>query len=68
MSGNAAPQSGAERPTQYRVVCAWCPTVLVEGDPGAPVSHGMCDPCLERMTDHQNETEALVDAAEARIR
>lgn len=33
----------------YRVVCAWCPTVLVEGDAGAPVSHGLCHPCDERV-------------------
>lgn len=42
MPAPAAPQSAT--PT-FRVVCAWCPTVLVEGDVGAAVSHGLCHPC-----------------------
>jgi len=29
------------------VVCGWCQTVLVEGDPAAgPASHGMCPGCV----------------------
>ena len=28
-----------------RVVCAWCKTVLAEGGPGAPTSHGICSAC-----------------------
>lgn len=28
-----------------RVVCAWCADVMVEGDPGATTSHGLCESC-----------------------
>lgn len=28
-----------------RVECAWCGTVLADGPP--PVSHGICEECLE---------------------
>lgn len=28
-----------------RQVCAWCGLVLVAGDEGAPVSHGLCAGC-----------------------
>jgi hypothetical protein len=31
-----------------RVVCAWCRRVLVEGDPGAKTSHGLCPTCAKR--------------------
>ncbi len=31
----------------FRQICAWCPTVIAEGDPGAPVSHGICEPCAK---------------------
>lgn len=59
------PQSGAAEPT-YRVVCAWCPTVLVEGDAGAPVSHGICSPCAAKFDVHYSEVEAMNEAAESR--
>lgn len=49
-----------------RVVCAWCPTVLEPGDQGAPVSHGICGPCLEKCEAGQASTEALTDATAAR--
>lgn len=29
----------------YRRVCAWCQAVLTMGDPGAPVTHTICEPC-----------------------
>ncbi len=33
---------------KYQIVCAWCKRVLDPGDPGAPVSHGMCPACYRR--------------------
>lgn len=33
----------------FRVVCSYCPIVLVEGDKGAPVSHGLCPDCDVRI-------------------
>lgn len=36
---------------RMHVVCAWCPppgTVIQEGDPGAPVSHGICASCFQQ--------------------
>lgn len=30
-------------------VCSWCSSTLAEGDPGAQISHGICDPCRARM-------------------
>lgn len=57
MSDASPPQSGAPI---YRVVCGWCPTVLVEGDPGAPVSHGLCNPCDEKV---RRELDLLEKAA-----
>ena len=33
-----------------RVVCAWCTHVITAGTPGAPVSHGICDQCFNRVT------------------
>lgn len=47
----------------YRQICAWCPTVLVEGDPGAPVSHGICEDCAKSFESHQAETEAIIERA-----
>ena len=35
----------------YRVVCAWCDLVLVEGP--QPTSHGICPAC------HKRERDAL---------
>lgn len=32
-----------------REVCAWCQAVIVEGDHGAPVSHGICETCAAKM-------------------
>jgi hypothetical protein len=32
-------------PSTLRIVCGWCQTVLVEGDPNGPTSHGMCPSC-----------------------
>lgn len=28
-----------------KIVCAWCRTVLRDGSPGAPTSHGICAAC-----------------------
>ena len=33
-----------ETPAMH-VICAWCGTILEHGDPGAPVSHGICSDC-----------------------
>ena len=32
-----------------RVICAWCSKVLTEGDENAPVSHGICEECAEKL-------------------
>jgi hypothetical protein len=58
--------SVAQRATLFRIICAWCQTVLAEGPAGAPTSHGMCDECLEKAFAHQAETETLIDAAASR--
>lgn len=58
--------SVAQRSELFRIVCAWCQTVLAEGPAGARTSHGMCDECLEKAIGHQSETEALIDAAASR--
>lgn len=34
--------------TVLRVVCAWCLTVLVDGPPDQPVSHGICPDCIPK--------------------
>ncbi len=41
-----------------RLVCAWCQRVLRYGDPGQPISHGICEPCRLRV-----EREVTDDAA-----
>jgi len=35
--------------TVLRLVCAWCQRVLVDGTPGAPTSHSICAPCIDRL-------------------
>lgn len=34
----------------WRVICAWCRGIMIEGSPHAPVSHGICDRCLDRVS------------------
>lgn len=34
-----------EQPRKLRKVCAWCNAIIDEGDPGAGVTHGMCEAC-----------------------
>jgi len=38
---------------KLQVVCAWCRAVLQVGDPGQPVSHGICAACRKRITRHR---------------
>jgi hypothetical protein len=33
--------------TEWRVICAWCQTILQDGD--GPTSHGICKKCAERL-------------------
>jgi hypothetical protein len=40
-------QTTRDNPAGTRVICAWCKRVLREAPPGAPVSHGICEDCLE---------------------
>jgi hypothetical protein len=35
------------RTKNLKVVCAWCDNTIREGEPGAPVSHGICPPCAD---------------------
>jgi len=34
---------------EFRLVCAWCQTVLTVGAPGAKTSHGICQACVGRL-------------------
>ena len=43
---------------RLKKVCSWCQLVMDEGDPGADVSHGMCDGCK---TANTAEIEAMQD-------
>lgn len=36
-----------EQEPTLRVVCMDCKTVTQEGDPDAPVSHGLCEKCFK---------------------
>lgn len=36
---------------RHRLVCAWCGALITPGDPGAPISHGICHQCAERELD-----------------
>jgi hypothetical protein len=48
LDGDAQQDPGgatASRADVLRVVCSWCKRALVEGDPGAPTSHGICPDC-----------------------
>lgn len=46
-----------------RVICAWCPAVIHEGaPPPAPVSHGCCPACVEKL---EAELEVLKKGAAA---
>lgn len=46
-------------------VCAWCQTVLEEGEEGGMVSHGICEACSERLDSGYG---AVIDQAEDEIR
>lgn len=46
-----------------RVVCSYCLAVIVEGDKGAPVSHGACDACFRR---ELAAIDALAEATQSR--
>lgn len=43
-----------------RIECSWCKDVLREGDPGAETSHGICDPCANRMRARQAAQRVVV--------
>jgi len=32
-----------------KMVCSWCGKTMREGTPGAPVSHGICPECKEKL-------------------
>jgi len=50
-------------PPVWRVVCAWCGAVTRDGDPDAPVTHGVCDTCAARLRDEITRmTSRLVSA------
>ena len=44
--------SNPEEQRPFRIVCAWCKTYMrgptVEEDPGARVSHGICEACMRK--------------------
>lgn len=33
--------------SELRTICAWCKAVIRDGE--SPVSHGICQPCSDRM-------------------
>ena len=33
----------------YRIVCAWCDTVMEQGAQGADVSHAICPKCFDKV-------------------
>ena len=39
--------------------CSWCKRIIEQGDPGAPISHSMCEACyaegLKDLLDTQEE-------------
>lgn len=41
---------------EHSVVCAWCRDTIRAGDPSAPVSHGMCIPCVRSTEAFSSET------------
>jgi photoactive yellow protein len=41
---------------EHSVVCAWCRSTIRAGDPTAPVSHGMCIPCVRSTEAFSSET------------
>lgn len=45
-------------PVQLTVICAWCGEIMVEGDSGAPVSHGLCRGCQRDLEEAYEEAEA----------
>ena len=64
---------------QLRRVCAWCQAVLNEGSPGAEVTHGICEPCADRLAEeddlaeeealpvHEGEDRRLVKRVQAKV-
>lgn len=38
-------QRDAKRETKLHRVCGWCRGTIEAGDPGAPVTHGICEVC-----------------------
>jgi hypothetical protein len=33
----------------YRIICAWCDTVMEQGAHGAEVSHAICPTCFDKV-------------------
>ena len=50
--------SYGDQMTKFKVVCGWCKKVMAEGDPGAPVSHSICDACDEKLQQEENADES----------
>jgi hypothetical protein len=45
----------------FTIKCAWCTETLVEGPPGAPISHGICRPCSKAVAAHAEAAERIID-------
>lgn len=43
------------RKPDLTVQCAWCQTILHQGDPTQPVTHGMCPDCMNKFLSPQTE-------------
>jgi hypothetical protein len=46
--GTFTPEGG-NAASPLHVVCAWCKSVIVQGDESQPVSHGCCPGCVEKV-------------------
>jgi len=44
---------------KFKRVCAWCKTVMDEGDPEAPVSHSICPECDKKLIEEEENQEEL---------
>ena len=47
MGRNRADSTETVLTPRLHVQCSWCGDILEHGDPGAPVSHGICEDCAE---------------------
>jgi len=42
---------------RLRLVCSWCATVMDDGTPGQPTTHGICPACSEKLEQQIEEDD-----------